>query len=200
MVIERMLETRRILEESLPSYRRPLRRIWVHMCLRAIQSGQILERVTVRIDLLLYLALRIQLRGVSGYVELRFTAANSPEVIPEMIGQVQIPEIAELADLSAMERIRQKAPSCGQKRLGLLCLRFVNNDGRGTSTKHLPEPRGVNVAAAAAFGDMPRFLTGCTFPVLGVKEGESTVRDFFALSGFSIMFPDRSLSTRLTCC
>jgi hypothetical protein len=49
----------------------------------------------------------------------------------------------------------------------------------------VPEPRGVNVAAAAAFGDMPIFLAcvaaGCAASVLGVKEGDSTLKDFFGL-------------------
>jgi len=47
----------------------------------------------------------------------------------------------------------------------------------------VPEPRGVNVAAAAAFGEMPIFLAcvtaGCAASVLGVKEGDSTLKDFF---------------------
>jgi hypothetical protein len=41
------------------------------------------------------------------------------------------------------------------------------------------------VAAAAAFGDMPIFLAcvtaGCAASVLGVKEGDSTLKDFFGL-------------------
>lgn len=49
----------------------------------------------------------------------------------------------------------------------------------------VPEPRGVNVAAAAAFGEMPIFLAcvtaGCAASVLGVKEGDSTLKDFFGL-------------------
>jgi hypothetical protein len=49
----------------------------------------------------------------------------------------------------------------------------------------VPEPLGVNVAAAAAFGDMPIFLAcataGCAASVLGVKEGDSTLKDFFGL-------------------
>jgi hypothetical protein len=43
----------------------------------------------------------------------------------------------------------------------------------------------VNVAAAAAFGDMPMFLAcvtaGCAASVLGVNEGDSTLKDFFGL-------------------
>lgn len=43
----------------------------------------------------------------------------------------------------------------------------------------------MNVAAAAAFGDMPMFLAwataGCAASVLGVKEGDSTLKDFFGL-------------------
>lgn len=43
----------------------------------------------------------------------------------------------------------------------------------------VPEPLGVNVAAAAAFGDMPMFFgcAGCAASVLGVKEGDSTLND-----------------------
>jgi hypothetical protein len=53
----------------------------------------------------------------------------------------------------------------------------------------VPEPLGVNAAAAAALGDMPIFLActtaGCAASVLGVKEGDSTLKDFFGLwSGF----------------
>lgn len=46
--------------------------------------------------------------------------------------------------------------------------------------ERLPDPRGVNVAAAAALGEMPT-LTGTALPVFGVKEGDSTLRDFFEL-------------------
>jgi hypothetical protein len=47
----------------------------------------------------------------------------------------------------------------------------------------------VNAAAAAALGEMPIFLActtaGCAANVLGVKEGDSTLKDFFGLwSGF----------------
>lgn len=45
----------------------------------------------------------------------------------------------------------------------------------------VPEPRGVNAAAAAAFGDIPMFLgcviAGCAASVFGVKEGDSTLKD-----------------------
>lgn len=54
----------------------------------------------------------------------------------------------------------------------------------------LPEPLGVKVAAAAAFGDMPS-LTGCAAAVLGVKagvkDGESTLRLFFELQDLSLV-------------
>jgi len=49
----------------------------------------------------------------------------------------------------------------------------------------VPEPLGVNAAAAAALGDMPIFLVcttaGCAASVLGVNEGDSTLKDFFGL-------------------
>jgi len=49
----------------------------------------------------------------------------------------------------------------------------------------IPEPRGVKLAAAAAFGDRPRLFVGCAFAVfgvnVGVNEGESTLRLFFWL-------------------
>ena len=47
----------------------------------------------------------------------------------------------------------------------------------------IPDPRGVNAAAVAAFGDSP--LTVCAFAALGVKfgvkDGDSTLRLFLAL-------------------
>ena len=49
---------------------------------------------------------------------------------------------------------------------------------------YIPEPLGVKAAAVAALGEMPT-LTGCAFPLLGVKagvkDGDSTLRDFFGL-------------------
>lgn len=46
----------------------------------------------------------------------------------------------------------------------------------------------MNAAAAAALGDMPMLLAGCrlagcAFGVLGVKDGDSTLNDFFGLQG-----------------
>lgn len=55
-------------------------------------------------------------------------------------------------------------------------LKLIAND--------LPEPRGVNAAAAAAFGEMPIFAGWALAPFgvnAGVKEGDSTLRDFFGL-------------------
>ena len=44
-----------------------------------------------------------------------------------------------------------------------------------------PEPLGVKLGAAAAL-EVIASLTGCALGILGVKEGESTLRDFcFAL-------------------
>lgn len=46
----------------------------------------------------------------------------------------------------------------------------------------LPEPLGVNAAAAAAPDDIPTLLTGCATARFGVKEGDSTLRLFLGLT------------------
>ena len=52
----------------------------------------------------------------------------------------------------------------------------------------IPEPLGVNAVAVAALGEMPT-LAGTAFPILGVnvgvKAGDSTLSDFFALQMLS---------------
>jgi hypothetical protein len=59
-------------------------------------------------------------------------------------------------------------------------------DGAMSMNDLLPDPLGVNVAAPAALGDRPSDLAGCAMAVcgvkLGVKDGDSTLRLFFAFA------------------
>jgi hypothetical protein len=90
--------------------------------------------------------------------------------------------IVRTIEVRLLGRTRQKAPWSVNMQQELRCLPAHQHlHTAPPDLNHSPEPRGVNVAAIAALGEIPIFFAGCTFTDFGVKAGDSTFKDFLSL-------------------